>query len=214
MRLLAEMEVRRQDVLGEVYREEPAKHPRGSARTLGKGIGQHAEDGHREHESGAECNGGLDRPHPPRAAAHDHERAGEVRGTRRHGQEQRRHCVPRPREQLVASIERGIGEYQLEQVIQCRANARPGFDAQRAEVGPGDRERIARQRVPARTDSERGAVPVWSRLMTPRMQRRNVIGRTTSAREPAAYRGLVASHGVQPPHPGSRWRDRSRCWMP
>ena len=57
VRLLAEVEVRGQDVLGQVNGEIPEQHVDRRAGRVAQHLGQHAQDRDREHEPGAERRG-------------------------------------------------------------------------------------------------------------------------------------------------------------
>ena len=81
VRLLAEVEVRRERVLREVHGEEAAERDRRAAdlAASGEGVRQHVEHRDGDHEARRERDHEFERAHAPRRAPGDGGRAGEVR---------------------------------------------------------------------------------------------------------------------------------------
>ena len=78
MSFLTVVEMGYEDVLGQVDREIAEEDVQRGARTFPQDFGQDAEQGHRQHEAGAECETGIDEAQAAPEMLHHGERANHI----------------------------------------------------------------------------------------------------------------------------------------
>ena len=212
---LAEVEVRREHVLGQVHREVPDQHVERLGRRVTQHLGHHAQQRDREHEPGAEREAGVDHPQAPALVSHHGERADHVAERRGDGEAERVHSRSRASaSRRLALVEAGIVEHPVEQRGEHLADPRPRC-AQRLQVGSRDRQ-VAARRADRRA---RGSRPPRSPTGPAALRGARAAGSRSSAARPTAASQRRTARDVgrgrrRRARARSPRRDRSRRWRP